>query len=161
MAEDKRTPEEHNGAPAQTQRSGPRGGRRDSGTSELSSENGSERYGACPDEGYTPASPVKRTLAWIGVVYAVILLALTTYIYFTGTALGNLGPLLTVPGLIGLGVVVLVSWRSTGRPPKGSAIALAALCWLLALAALPMGIIGLMSNFSDFVTVFGVSVLGR
>lgn len=112
------------------------------------------------DRDYTPASPVKRTLAWIGIVYMVILLALTTYIYFTGTALGNLGPLLTVPGLIGLGVVVLVSWRSTGRPPKGPAIALAALCWLLALAALPVGIIGLMSNFSDFVTVFGVSVLG-
>lgn len=112
------------------------------------------------DRDYTPSSPVKRTLAWIGVVYAVILLALTTYIYFTGTALGNLGPLLTVPGLIGLGVVALVSWRSTGRPPKGPAIALAALCWLLALAALPVGIIGLMSNFSDFVTVFGVSVLG-
>lgn len=157
MAEDKRSTEQYNGAPAQTQRSGLCGERRDSGVSELSPEGGSERYGACPDD----ASPVKRTLAWIGVVYAVILLALTTYIYFTGTALGNLGPLLTVPGLIGLGVVVLVSWRSTGRPPKGSAIALAALCWLLALSALPMGIIGLMSNFSDFVTVFGVSVLGR
>lgn len=156
MAEDKRSTEQYNGAPAQTQRSGLCGERRDSGTSELSSEDGSERYEACPDD----ASPVKRTLAWIGVVYAVILLALTTYIYFTGTALGNLGPLLTVPGLIGLGVVVLVSWRSTGRPPKVPAIALAALCWLLALAALPMGIIGLMSNFSDFVTVFGVSVLG-
>ena len=112
------------------------------------------------DRDYIPASPVKRTLAWIGVVYAVILLALTTYIYFTGTALGNLGPLLTVPGLIGLGVVVLVSWKSTGKPGKGPAIALAALCWLLALAALPLGIVGLMSNFSDFVTVFGVSVLG-
>lgn len=157
MAEDKRSTEQYNGAPAQTQRSGLCGERRDSGVSELSPEGGSERYGACPDD----ASPVKRTLAWIGVVYAVILLALTTYIYFTGTALGNLGPLLTVPGLIGLGVVVLVSWRSTGRPPKVPAIALAALCWLLALAALPMGIIGLMSNFSDFVTVFGVSVLGR
>ena len=112
------------------------------------------------EKNYVPASPVKRTLAWIGVVYAVILLALTTYIYFTGTALGNLGPLLTVPGLVGLGIVALVSWRSTGRPGKGPAIALAALCWLLALAALPIGIIGLMSNFSDFVTVFGVSVLG-
>lgn len=156
MAEDKRSTEQYNGAPAQTQRSGLCGERRDSGVSELSPEGGSERYGACPDD----ASPVKRTLAWIGIVYAVILLALTTYIYFTGTALGNLGPLLTVPGLIGLGVVVLVSWRSTGRPPKVPAIALAALCWLLALAALPMGIIGLMSNFSDFVTVFGVSVLG-
>lgn len=156
MAEDKRSTEQYNGAPAQTQRSGLCGERRDSGVSELSPEGGSERYGACPDD----ASPVKRTLAWIGVVYAVILLALTTYIYFTGTALGNLGPLLTVPGLVGLGIVSLVSWRSTGRPGKAAAIALAALCWLLALITLPIGVAGLLSNFSDFVTVIGFSALG-
>lgn len=102
---------------------------------------------------FTPSSPVKRTLAWIGLVYALILLALTTYFYFTGTGLGNLGPLLTVPGLIGLGVVALVSWRSTGRPGKWPAIALAVVCWLLALITLPIGIAGLMSNFSQFYTV--------
>ena len=156
MGEDKRSTEQYNGAPAQTQRSGLCGERRDSGVSELSPEGGSERYGACPDG----ASPVKRALAWIGVVYAVILLALTTYIYFTGTALGNLGPLLTVPGLVGLGIVSLVSWRSTGKPGKAAAIALAALCWLLALITLPIGVAGLLSNFSDFVTVIGFSALG-
>ena len=145
---DKRAPRpEHNGTPAQTQRSGLREERRDSGTSELSPESGSERYGACPDKGYTPASPVKRTLAWIGLVYMLILLALTTWFCFTGAGLGNLGPLLTVPGLIGLGAVALVSWRSTGRPGKWPAIALAVLCWLLALATLPIGVAGLMSNF--------------
>ena len=148
MTEDKRTPEErHNGAPAQTQRSGLRGERRDSGMNELSPEGGSERYGACPDEGFTPSSPVKRTLAWIGLAYMLILLALTTYFYFTGAGLRNLGPLLTVPGLIGLGAVALVSWKSTGRPGKGGAIALAVLCWLLALVTLPIGMIGLLSNF--------------
>ena len=110
--------------------------------------------------GFTPASPVKRTLAWIGLVYALILLALTTYFYFTGTGLGNLGPLLTVPGLIGLGILSLVSWRSTGKPGKWPAIAVAVLCWLLALATLPIGVIGLLSNFSDSVTVFGFSALG-
>lgn len=99
------------------------------------------------DRGYTPASPVKRTLAWIGLAYMLILLALTTYYYFTGTALGNLGPLLTVPGLIGLGAVSLVSWRSTGRPGKRPAILLAILCWLLAAATLPIGMVGLLSNF--------------
>ena len=104
---------------------------------------------------YTPASPVKRALAWIGLVYVLIFLALTTYFYFTGTMLGNLGPLLTVPGLIGLGILVLVGWRSSGRPGKGAAIALAALCWLLALATLPLGIAGLLSNFG---MVFGVIV---
>ena len=97
--------------------------------------------------GFTPSSPVKRTLAWIGLAYMLILLALTTYFYFTGAGLGNLGPLLTVPGLIGLGAVALVSWKSTGRPGKGGAIALAVLCWLLALVTLPIGMIGLLSNF--------------
>lgn len=99
------------------------------------------------NSGFTPSSPVKRTLAWIGLVYALILLALTTYFFFTATGLGNLGPLLTVPGLIGLGAVALVSWRSTGKPGKWPAIAVAALCWLLALATLPIGVAGLMSNF--------------
>ncbi|MCI9352356.1 MAG: hypothetical protein HFF58_03780 [Lawsonibacter sp.] len=99
------------------------------------------------DRGYLPASPVKRTLAWIGLVYMLILLALTTYFYFTGTGLHNLGPLLTVPGLTGLGIVALVSWRSTGKPGKWPAIGLSLLCWLLALGTLPIGIAGLMSNF--------------
>ena len=104
---------------------------------------------------YTPASPVKRALAWIGLVYVLIFLGLTTYFYFTGTMLGNLGPLLTVPGLVGLGILALLSWRSSGKPGKWAAIALAALCWLLALATLPLGIAGLLSNFG---TVFGVIV---
>ena len=112
------------------------------------------------NNGFTPSSPVKRTLAWIGLAYALILLSLTTYFFFTATGLRNLGPLLTVPGLIGLGVVALVSWKSTGRPGKRSAIALAVLCWLLALITLPIGIVGLLSNFSDYVTVFGISILG-
>ena len=38
-------------------------------------------------EGYTPASPIKRTLAWIALVYVLILLALTTYYYYTGLSL--------------------------------------------------------------------------
>ena len=110
---------------------------------------------------YTPASPVKRTLAWIALVYVLIGLALTTFYFFNGYMLGNLAPLLTVPGLIGLGVLGLVSWRTTGRPGKAAAILLAVLCWAAALATLPMGIVGLMSNFSDFhAAVFGIAALG-
>ena len=101
------------------------------------------------DRGYVPASPVKRTMAWIGVVYMLIFLALTTYFYFTGTMLGNLAPLLTIPGLLGLAVVFIVSWRTTGKPGKWAAIALAAVCVALALVTLPMGIVGLMSNFGQ------------
>lgn len=66
---------------------------------------------------YTPASPVKRTMAWIGVVYMVILVAMMTYYYFTGSMLVNMAPLLAVPGLIGLGILALVSWAHH-RPPR-------------------------------------------
>ena len=111
------------------------------------------------EEVYTPSSPVKRTMAWIALVYVLIFLALTTYFYFTGTMLGNLAPLLTVPGLLGLAVVLIVSWRTTGKPGKWAAIALAAACIAFALATLPLGIVGLMSNFSQVgvtvVTNFG------
>ena len=111
------------------------------------------------EEVYTPSSPLKRTMAWIALVYVLIFLALTTYFYFTGTMLGNLAPLLTVPGLLGLAAVILVSWRTTGKPGKWAAIALAAACIALALATLPLGIVGLMSNFSQVgvtvVTNFG------
>lgn len=99
------------------------------------------------EKGYVPASPVKRTLAWIALAYVLIFLALTTYYFYTGTMLGNLAPLLTVPGLIGLGALALVSWRSTGNPGKLPAILLALTCWVLALATLPLGLAGLMSNF--------------
>ena len=112
------------------------------------------------EQGYIPASPVKRTLAWIALVYVLIFLALTTYFYFTGTMLGNLGPLLTVPGLVGLGILAIVSHRSTGSPGRMAAIVLALLCWGLAVLSLPLGIVGLMSNFDMVGVTFVISGLG-
>ena len=99
------------------------------------------------EPGYTPASPIKRTLAWIGLVYVLIFLALTTYFYYTGTMLGNLAPMLAVPGYIGLGALVLVSWRTKGTPKTTVAIVLALACFALAAFTLPIGIVGLLSNF--------------
>ena len=99
------------------------------------------------DQGYTPSSPVKRTMAWIALVYVLIFLGLTTYFYFTGSMLGNLAPLLTVPGLIGLGILCIVGWRTTGKPGTWAAIGLALMCWALAAATMPIGIAGLMTNF--------------
>ena len=98
-------------------------------------------------EPYIPASPVKRTMAWIGIVYMVILLFLTTFYFYTGRMLGNLAPLLTVPGLVGLGALILVSWHSTGHPRRGLAFWLSLLCFCLAAFTLPIGLLGLMSNF--------------
>ena len=108
-------------------------------------------------EPYTPSSPVKRTLAWIALAYVLIFLALTTYYYYTGTMLGNLAPLLTVPGLIGLGILAIVGWRTTGKPGKWAAILLALVCWGLAVATLPSGIAGLMSNFGQYGVTFVIS----
>ena len=107
------------------------------------------------EKGYIPASPVKRTFAWIALAYVLLFLALTTYFYFTGKMLGNLAPLLSLPGLIGLGAVAVDSYRTTGNPGKGATILLAAGCWLLALATLPLAAIGLLSNFGTIFTTFG------
>lgn len=97
--------------------------------------------------GYTPASPVKRTMAWIALVYVLIFLALTTYFYYNGTMLGNLAPLLAVPGLIGLGILAIVSHKSTGSPNRTGTTILVLICWALAAFSLPLGIAGLLSNF--------------
>lgn len=96
---------------------------------------------------YIPASPTMRTFAWIGLAYSLLFLGLTTYYFYTGTMLANLGPLLVLPGLIGMGVLALVSWRTTGRPSKWPAIGLAVGCWLLALLSIPMAVVGFLSNF--------------
>lgn len=98
-------------------------------------------------KGYTPASPVKRAMAWIGIVYMVIIVALTTYIYATGAPLRNLAPLLAIPALVGLGIVALISFRTTGRPGKVPAVVLAILCWAAAIYSIPLGLAGLLSNF--------------
>jgi len=98
-------------------------------------------------QSYIPSSPVKRAMAWIGIVYMVLIVALTTYIYSTGSPLNNLAPLLAVPALVGFGIVSILSWRTTGKPGKWAAIFLAILCWAIALYSIPLGIVGLLSNF--------------
>ena len=99
------------------------------------------------EKGYVPASPVKRALAWVGLCYSFLFLALTTYFFYTGTMLGNLAPLLTLPGLIGLGATAIIGWRTEGRPGKWPAITVAVVCWILAAVTIPLAYAGLMSNF--------------
>ena len=98
-------------------------------------------------QGYTPASPIKRTMAWIALAYVLLLLALTTYFYYTGTMLGNLAPMLTLPGLIGLGTLSIVSWKSLGTPSRGMAVLIALACWAVAAFTIPIAVAGLLSNF--------------
>lgn len=97
------------------------------------------------EPGYTPASPAMRAMAWTGVVYMVIVVLTLTYYYATGRLLSNAAPLLAVPGLVGLGFVALFSLDQRGSRRSGVAVAM--LCWVLAVASLPLGIVGLLSNF--------------
>lgn len=97
------------------------------------------------EKGYIPASPVKRTLAWIGLAYALLFLALTTYYFYTGSMLGNLGAPAGRPRR-STGAPSLVSWRSTGRPKKGACRLLVLLCWAAAWSLCP-GACGLAVQF--------------
>lgn len=103
--------------------------------------------GADPQSTYTPASPIKRAFAWIGVVYMVILVALTTYTCFTGTVLHGLVALLAIPALVGLGIVALISHKTTGLPSNVATALIAGVCWILAAVLVLPGVAGLMANF--------------
>ncbi len=66
---------------------------------------------------YTPASPVKRIIAWVGVAYMVILVLLNVYPFFCGGRyLNGVGPLLICPGCAGLAVICVCQLRRQGQP---------------------------------------------
>ena len=66
---------------------------------------------------YTPASPVKRALAWMGIVYMVILVLLTTYNMATGEPIHNIPGILLFPACGGLAAVCLLRWREVRKAP--------------------------------------------
>lgn len=87
---------------------------------------------------YTPAHPVKRILAWVGIVYMVAIVLLNVYPFFTGGRyLQGVAPLLVCPGAAGMAVIALYQMgKSTS---KGVRAALA----VLALACLAVFVVGL------------------
>ena len=82
-----------------------------------------------PQEPYVPASPIKRTWAWVAIVYVVICTVLFTYYLATARVLIGLGPLMLCPALAGLAVTTVLRYRS-GRARGGLAacVALTAAC---------------------------------
>ncbi|NCE63840.1 hypothetical protein D1159_04400 [Pseudoflavonifractor sp. 524-17] len=66
---------------------------------------------------YRPASPEKRALAWMGVVYMIILVLLSTYYLATGHALNNIPGILFFPACGGLAAVSWFRFRTTGKLP--------------------------------------------
>ena len=97
---DETNQQKHTGGPTRAQPpGGSRGERRDSG---------SEPCGACPDN--APASFEKRTAAWMGVAYMLMLLFILNFTLFTGgRQLPGTFPLFLAPVSVAL-AVVMVLW---------------------------------------------------
>ena len=105
-----------------------------------------------PGEPYTPASPLKRIWAWVGVVYMVIIVFLMTYMYGTGTYLQGIAALMLVPALGGGAASAVCLWLTAsqeGRTPARRAmmILITALCLALIVVNLINGIPALLANF--------------
>lgn len=138
--------QEPNGAPTRAQPSGgSRGERRDSGTSELSPEGGSEQCGACPDD--TPASFEKRAAAWMGIVYVLMLLFILNFTLFTGgRQLPGTFPLFLVPVSVTLAVVVVHRMRNkTIAGGTAGGVAVLAGCAVGAAVGLSLGVPALLA----------------
>ena len=101
-------------------------------------------------EPYVPASPVKRIMAWVGIVYMLGFVILNIYPFFTqGTYLTGIAPLFACPGIAGIFAIALYLARhpdSTYSRRVSMAI-LAAVCAVGFVVSLVLGIPPLLANF--------------
>ena len=72
---------------------------------------------------YTPASPLKRALAWVGLVYMLAFVGLNLYPFFSGGQyLRGIYPLLACPAAAGLAVIALLRLRQKDCLPSQRAV---------------------------------------
>ena len=103
-----------------------------------------------PQEPYTPASPVKRIMAWVGIVYMVGFVVLNLYPFFNGgNYLTGIAPLFACPGMGGIFAIALYLARHPDSPysKKVSMGVLAAVCAVAFAVSLALGIPPLLANF--------------
>lgn len=87
------------------------------------------------------ATPMKRLWAWVGVVYMIILVLLSTYGLAHGYYLQGIAPLMMVPALCGVGASAILRYRSGwGRGGLPACILISGASFLLALLDLVRGI---------------------
>ena len=86
---------------------------------------------------YTPASPLKRTLAWVGLVYMLAFVGLNLYPFFSGGQY-----LLACPAAAGLAVIALLRLRQKDCLPSQRAVMglVAAGCAVVFVVGLVQGI---------------------
>ena len=98
---------------------------------------------------HTPASPVKRTLAWVGLAYMLALVGLNLYPFFHGGEyLTGVAPLFACPGIAGLLAIALWTLRQKEATcsKKASMAVLALVCVVGLIVSLALGIPPLMEG---------------
>ena len=96
---------------------------------------------------WTPASPIKRLWAWVGVVYMVIFVLLTTYGLAHGKYLTGIGSLMLVPALAGAGAAAIVQYRTGGwKGGVGTCILVSGASFVLALTNIIRGLPSLLAQ---------------
>ena len=101
-------------------------------------------------EPYVPASPVKRIMAWVGIVYMVGFVFLNIYPFFNGgNYLTGIAPLFACPGIAGIFAISLYLARhpDSTYARKVSMAILAVLCAVGFVVSLVLGIPPLLDNF--------------
>ena len=94
-------------------------------------------------EPYTPASPVKRIIAWVGIVYMVCLIFLNLYPFFNGGSyLTGVAPLFACPGIAGLLAIAIWTLRQPDETysKKASMVVLALVCVVGLVISLVLGV---------------------
>ena len=97
---------------------------------------------------YTPASPAKRILAWVGVAYMVIIILLNLYAFTNQWGMiRGIGPLMLCPAVAGLGVLSVVRYRSgQSRGGRVGAVLMVGLCAVVFIGGLAVGIPALLGQ---------------
>lgn len=101
-------------------------------------------------EPFVPASPVKRIMAWVGIVYMVGLVILNIYPFFNqGNYLTGIAPLFACPGIAGIFAISLYQARhpDSTYSRKVSMAILAVLCAVGFVVSLILGVPPLLANF--------------
>ena len=100
-------------------------------------------------EPYTPASPVKRIIAWVGIVYMVCLIFLNLYPFFNGGSyLTGVAPLFACPGIAGLLAIAIWTLRQPDETysKNASMVGLARVCVVGLVVSLVLGILPLLEG---------------
>ena len=101
-------------------------------------------------EPFVPASPVKRIMAWVGIVYMVGFVFLNIYPFFNGgNYLTGIAPLFACPGIAGIFAIAIYLARhpDSTYARKVSMAILAVLCAVGFVVSLVLGIPPLLDNF--------------